>query len=471
MFSRKKSQLKLFWQAAGLTGLVLVTLVVVSRFDQLRYFYSQANGEPADIYIDTQAVLGPMPRPWRYLAQGGEGHDWRMGALIPPVKSLQPEYIRLDHIYDFYDVVQGSPGQITFDFSKLDLVVSDIIASGATPYLVLSYMPPAISAGDIVDKPVYWQDWELVVQNTIEHYSGDLGLVDVYYEVWNEPDLFGGWKYYGEKNYLDLYHHAVNGADRAQNVKRFKIGGPATTALYKNWFDAMAKYVLENDLRMDFFSWHRYHLDIEQFQQDMIEVQQWVQAYPQLEPTLEMHISEWGHESDNHRGYDSGFSAAHTVAGSIEMIPAVGKAFIFEIQDGKDPQGQPLWGRWGMFTHQDVGGQPKPRYQALRLLDSIGDQRLQLTGKGTWVKGLAAKNEAEETEVVLVNYDALGRHSENVPITFVKIEPGQYLLEVEYLAGRRHQQQLATDAAVLRTEVFLPVNEVAKAVLKYQGAN
>ena len=155
----------------GISFLVitLAVLVGVSQIDQVREFFSQASGYPADLRVDTRGILGPMPRPWRYLAQGGEDHAWRIGGLIPQVKSLNPEYIRLDHIYDFYDIVQGSPGNITFNFSKFDPVIDDILATGAKPYIALSYMPPAISSGDITDPPVRWEDWQLTIQKTIEH--------------------------------------------------------------------------------------------------------------------------------------------------------------------------------------------------------------------------------------------------------------------------------------------------------------
>ncbi|MBD3279830.1 MAG: hypothetical protein GF390_03940 [Candidatus Pacebacteria bacterium] len=445
--------------------LTIVVLVAVSQLDVIREYFSRASGKPADLTINTKAVLGPLPRPWRHLAQGGEGHDWRLQPLAGQVKAIKPAYIRIDHLYDFYDIVQGTPGNLSFDFSKLDPLLDDILATGAKPYIALSYMPPAISAGDIVAKPQRWQDWQLVVQKTVEHISGTKGISEVYYEVWNEPDLFGGWKYYGDKNYLTLYTYAVKGAQNARGVKPFKIGGPGITALYKNWFDALAKHAIANNLRYDFFSWHRYTTNLNQYPKDIGDVYAWIQQYPQLEPTLEFHITEWGHDSENHTGYDGRYGAAHTVAGAIKMTGLVQKAFVFEIQDGKDPQGQAHWGRWGLFTHQDAGAQAKPRYYALQMLDSLGDQRLEVSGEGYWVKALAARDNQGNTQVVVVNYDAYAKHSENVPITFTNIQPGKYLLKTQLLNGQAQEQQVATTAAILKTQLVMPVNTVAKVEL------
>lgn len=461
----RSARLKLVREGLIVLILIAVTLIGVSQLEVVRDFFSQASGENAALVIDTQAVLGPMPRPWRNLAQGGEEANWRLQPLVPQVKALNPQYIRIDHLYDFYDVVGGTSGNLTFNFSKLDGLLDDIAATGAKPYIALSYMPPAISSGDIVAPPRNWTDWQLTVQKTIEHISGTRGTSDVYYEVWNEPDLFGGWKYGGERNYLNLYNYAARGAANARGVKPFKLGGPATTAPYKNWFDAMAKNAIENNVRWDFYSWHRYNVKIDVYRTDISDIRQWLAKYPQLEPTLELHLTEWGHDSQNHQGYDTTYAAAHTVAGAIEMVGVVERAFVFEIQDGKGPDGKTHWGRWGLFTHKDAGATAKPRYYGLRLLDRIGEERLQLLGKGTWVKALAARSNGA-FQVVLSNFDHNGRHGETVPITFDKIEPGNYTITQEFLGGRKVISEVATTAAVLQTFVTMPPNSVAFVEMK-----
>lgn len=443
--------------------LSIISVVGALQIQVVREFFSKASGDPANLLINTQNVLGPLNRSWRNIAQGGEGHDWRLLPITEQVRALNPEYIRLDHIYDFYDIVQGSPGNLSFDFQKLDLMLNDILAIGAKPYISLSYMPPAISKGDIVEIPHNWHDWQLTVQRTIEHISGTRAIDEVYYEVWNEPDLFGNWRYWGPKNYLTMYSHAAMGAQNAQQqpqVKRFYLGGPATTALYKNWFDAMAKHTINNNLKYDFFSWHRYTRQLSVFESDLIEVRNWLARYPQLIPTLELHITEWGPDSENHAAYDNAYGAAHVVAGAITLNQAVDRAFVFEIQDGKDPHGQEYWGRWGLLTHQDFGSTAKPRYHALRFLDRIGSQRLQVTGQGSWVKAVAAKGELGQTQLVIANADVYGKNSELVPVTFNNIEPGSYQFQLEFLDGRRQNMNLATSSAVLRAEVPMTPNTV-----------
>jgi beta-xylosidase len=441
--------------------ITIVALIAVTQLGKIREFFSKASGENANLVVDTQAVIGTMPRPWRNLAQGGEAHDWRIEPIKGQVAALQPDYIRIDHIYDFYEIVGGSPGNMTFDFTKFDVILDDITSTGAKPFIALSYMPPAISSGDIISPPVNWTDWQIVIQKTIEHVSGTKGISDVYYEVWNEPDLFGGWKYYGERNYLTMYTYAARGASNAHGVKRFKLGGPGITALYKNWFDALAKHTTANNLRYDFFSWHRYNHDVDQYKVDMTEVRSWLQKFPQLDGSLELQITEWGHDSENHAGYDNSYGAAHTISAAIEMVGIVDRAFVFEIQDGNDPAEQNYWGRWGLLTSEKAGAKAKPRYYALKMLDKISDLRLQLLGKGSWVKALAAKDEKENVNVVLSNFDIYGRHAETVPLTFTNIEPGEYTVTKEFLNGQQTSEKVATTAAKLQVMVPMAANTVA----------
>lgn len=458
---KRPSKAKLIWHFVGLVIISLAVFFGVRGFPVVREYFSRANSEPANIIINTQAVIGPLPRPWRNLAQGGEDHAWRLQPLVSQVRALNPQYIRIDHIYDFYDIVGGSPGNLTFDFSKLDGLLDDIKAAGAVPYISLSYMPPVISSGDIVSPPKRYEDWQLVVQRTIEHISGTRGTRDVYYEVWNEPDLFGDWKYYGERNYLTLYEYAARGAQNARVGQPFKIGGPASTALYKNWFDALAKHAIQNNLRLDFFSWHRYDTDLNRYRQDMFEVQNWLQTYPQLGPTLEFHITEWGHDSKNNAGYDNSFGAAHTAAGAIEMIGIIDHAFVFEIQDGKDPGGKTQWGRWGLFTHKDFGAQPKPRYRVLTMLEQLGPERVQLLGKGSYVKGVAAKISDQSFQVMLANYDPWAKNVEAVPVRFDNLQSGSYKITKTFLNKQKEITTKETVEGTLQFPVLLGVSEVA----------
>jgi hypothetical protein len=401
---------------------------------------AEASGRLASISVETDHPLGPMPQPWRALAQGGEELETFLDSTAPQISAIKPNYIRIDHIYDGFNVVSRSGNSLVFDWTQLDLLVDKIRSTGATPFFSLSYTPLALTTGDVIDEPTDYNEWALVVQKTIEHYSGELGLENVYYEVWNEPDLFGKWTINGRKDYRKLYFYSSKGATAARNVRDFKLGGPATTGLYKNWLDKFFPYVLENNLRLDFFSWHRYDLDIDKYAEDVANIDLWIDSHPYFSH-VEKIVSEMGPSSDKEQANNSSVGAAHLIAASREFLYRIRYGFNFSIKDGAGNDNG-----WGIIGNS---GNTKPRYQALQLLNLLGDQRLSVTGEGTWVKALTAQK-GTTYQALVVNYDYRSTHHEVVPVNFLNITPGQYMLRQTSLNGQTTSQEIATTEAILQ---------------------
>lgn len=421
----------------GLVVFLLLLPFLVKLVEFTRQYLTRALGQPANIVVDPQTILGPLPQPWLALAQGGEEtNPQTLKPIENQIAALGPKYIRVDHIFDFYGVVnKDANGNLTYNFEKLDQLIASILATGAKPMLSLSYMPQAVSSGDITSPPADWQDWQAVIQRTVEHYSGrsEKNLTDVAYEVWNEPDLFGGWKIGGDKDYRLLYQYAVWGANQAQNTNAFKIGGPGITAPYKNWVSGFLNFITQNNLRIDFYSWHRYAKKPEKFLEDIDKVDTWL--FQNAGYSLEKYLTEWGPDSENFPLYDGNFAAAHLVATIGKILRRVDLAFTFEIKDGLSPEGKKYWGRWGLLTHEKAGPpEKKPRYYALELLNRLRGKQISLKGEGTWVTGFAAK-EGSQIKIILVNLDETSRHFESVPLTITNLEGGNYLYQENFLNG------------------------------------
>jgi len=452
--------LKLFLQLIPVVLIAVASILISLNLQTVKDFLAIATGEPANLQVNTQTILGPLPRPWQNLAQGGEMHDWTLAPIQGKVAALQPNYIRLDHLYSFYEIAQrDGDGRVTYNFAKLDAIVNEILATGAKPYLSLSYMPPSLSEdGTITGKPTNWNEWQDLVRATVQHYSGTRGISDVIYEVWNEPDLFGNWKTYGDKNYLTLYWYAHLGQAQTSGTKPYKFGGPATTAPYRNWFEAMSNLKNQQGARVDFLSWHRYSKDIDQFRDDFALVKQWQSELPGLANT-ELHITEFGPDSDVDPSNDSNLGAAQLAALATEMPGIIDRAFVFEIEDGKDPNGQEFWGRWGLLTHRDFGNKTKPRYSVLRLLNRMQGDQVQVLGKGTWVKAFASRS-GDDILMTVVNYDNLGRNNEEVPLSFFNVSSGDYILEISPLNSATRTVSLSTTSTVLATTLPMGPNTV-----------
>lgn len=446
---------------------VIILLIILLPFlvvgvQQIQKYLSRAGGVPANIHVNTTHTLERINPIWNSFSQGGEEPTDMIKPLSQELKTLSPRYIRIDHLFDHHPTVKRSDnGALIYDFSELDGIVRSILSTGALPFFSLSYMPQALAEhGQPTDKPKNWREWQEVIQKTIEHYSGksNFNLKDVYYEVWNEPDLFGNWKYYGDKNYLTLYTYAARGAMQAANTNSFKLGGPATTQLYENWIRALAKHVSQNQLRFDFFSWHRYHDDPKQYTRDVTDVTEWLFYDPAL-VTMPRIISEWGFDSDMNPGYDGALAAAHAVTTARNSLYGYEQLLAFEVVDGVDPNGKAYWGRWGLFTHPTHGKIAKPRYYAFQLLREMQGSRLLVEGEGSWVSGFAVRDEGH-IKVILANYDPDNRHTEQVPVVFTNLLNGIY----EYRWTRLGENPVVTNISVMdnsfATEVIMPQNSV-----------
>ena len=446
----------------SLLGLFAGLFLINKRTSFFNKAYESVTGMDANIVVDAGRQINASQN-WGYLAQGGEEKGGMFDAVITDVRDLQPVYIRIDHIYDFYDVVgKGENGKLTFDFAQLDQEIFNIRSMGAKPFISISYMPQVLSTLTEVDIPVNWQEWQETVKATIEHISGTNGLAisDVYYEVWNEPDLFGGFKLNGDKNYLELYYYAAKGAQSARSVLPFKFGGPATTGLYKNWFDTLISYTQKNNLRMDFFSWHKYTYDINEYLTDSENAAKWNMEYPGFEKRT-LAITESGPDSENSSVYDNKKSAIQLLALHVAAFGKVPIVFDFEIKDG--PGASQYWGRWGILTNEKFGTPAKkPRYFALDLINKMVGTPVATDGQGSWVKAFSYFSLTENTlRILVVNYDRFDSHEETFPITVNNLPFKSFIVRRIDFLGSTKVREVTIDGTSWQTSEFFSPNSAA----------
>ena len=449
---------------AFLAGIIILIVLFLPIYFLLNSTYlSLASSVKADIIIDPNKIIGPVPFRWKALAQGGEEKGRMLANIIPQAAALYPRYIRLDHIYDYYDVVtRDRSGGLNLNWQKLDDTVCDIYHTGAKPFFSLGYMPTTMSTdGSLVAKPKNWEEWSYLVQKTVERYSGTatrlcgqisgIWLTDIYYEVWNEPDLdtFGAWT---QDDYRNLYFYSSRGAQNAINVHNFLLGGPATTALYRNWVTRLIDFVKANNLRLDFISWHHYSKNPQDFSEKIQELNFWL-SYPEYDNyrNLKKIISEWGYDSNPNPIADSNIGAAHTIASIRNFFREnLDLAFLFELKDGPTP-------RWGILSYE---GSEKPRYQALKFLNQLQGDELYVEGEGTFVKALGS-SVGKTINVILVNYDQNNKNTESVPVTFNNLTPGTYSMNTIYLDGRTIPgKDINIPGGTLQRRIIMPPNMV-----------
>jgi len=435
-----------------ITVLVPLTLFAVFQNQDLR---RAAFGKRAKIVVDLSRPGARISANlWQNFAQGGEEPKNMLAPVAKQIKNLNPKIIRIDHVFDYYVKINpAAAGQANYDFSALDKVVKTILEAGAIPMFSISYMPPQLASKNSVSPPKNWNQWRRLASALVARYSGRKGfnINNVYYEVWNEPDLFGKWHYSKNPNYLTLYYHTAAAAQSATNTNPFKIGGPATTGFYPNWIKALLKFCHQNKLRIDFISWHRYAKNLENYQSDFEKLNKILTNYPEYF-NLERLITEFGLDSENSPWYDNKLSAVHSIASTVKLLGKIHRVFAFEIKDGPNKIHN-----WGLITHENFGGKPKPRYYAYQFLNQLTGNRLPLEGEGSWVTGIATQN-SRSVQVLVVNYDPANRHYEAPPITLKNITPGAYVFRQKYFLGKTTASRETINSTSITKKIILGPN-------------
>ena len=402
-----------------------------------------ASGVPANIIINTQMTSSKLsPSLWRNIAQGGEEATDMIKPIIGQLKTLQPELIRIDHLFDYYKVDQGNG---TYDFSRLDAAIDSILATGARPMLSISYTPDSLEPKD-------WNQWNKLVTATAHRYSVEKNISGIYYEVWNEPDLFGGWHYNKSPNYSTLYINTSKAVVAGAYPSLFKVGGPAITAYYSNWIKSLFKTATNNNVPLDFISWHKYSTNISDYLKDFDNLNQILSDYPQYF-NIERLITEVGPYSDPHSSYDNFQSGIHLISLSTQLYGKIHRIFTFEAIDGPSPRSEKSSG-WGLLTHDQKA---KPRFYALQFLNRLQGQQLSTSGDGTWVTSLSTKY-SSIIQTLIVNYDPNNSHTETVPITYQNLSPGRYQLKTTPYLGSTTTKNITISSSNYTENLYLEAN-------------
>lgn len=447
------------------TFLLLLLTLPLSFFlsQKIQYYISKATYQKANLVIDAANIKESINPNWQAFSQGGEMEKDSTPVSFQDtlgfLNQITPQYIRIDHVFDFYQPAIIENNKITsYNWQKLDKVVNDIKSTGATPFFSLSYFPPQITDdGTPIGNINNWQIWNQMVATLVNRYSGknQKNIPNIIYEVWNEPDLFGSWKMGYSKNYLTLYHQTATTIKNLQNLNSYQLGGPATTAFYPAWIKGLVSFSQKNNLPLHFISFHRYSQNPYQFQKDFQNAQALLNKLNASH--LKIYLTEWGPDSNPNPIYDQTYSAIHTLASAISMQRQNNLAFSFEIKDG--PGDKKNYGRWGIFTHQKFGISPKPRFYAFKFLNKLTGNILPVTGQNTTISALASKNQ-NHINLLVVNFPQNYYTQKTVPVTFINLENGIYSYQESFfLKSSLPPQSVTINNNTLKKAVPLSANQ------------
>lgn len=189
-------------------------------------------------------------------------------------------------------MVSKVSGAFVYNFSQSDELIALLHEHNVQPYWCYSYIPQCLvkPGQNFRHPPSSLEQWSTVVGTVASHFR-ETGHHVAYHEIYNEPDnrdFFEG----DLKDYLALYETAVKAIREAD--PEAKVGGPAL-AFTDAWVEPFLAYVVENDLPLDFFSFHFYP-GVPYSKPSIHEVidmmRSKLEKYPELDH-CEMHLTEY----------------------------------------------------------------------------------------------------------------------------------------------------------------------------------
>jgi len=146
----------------------------------------------------------------------------------------------------------------SYDFTTSNQFITAIINAGCNVFYRLG--ESASPDKSLRNPPENMSKWAEVCKHIAMHYNDGWNngyfYNITYWEIWNEPDIVGFWNGTAE-DYYHLYHTTV------ETLKTYnpslKVGGPCTSTITStDYTTGFLSYLSDNNLPLDFFSWHQY---------------------------------------------------------------------------------------------------------------------------------------------------------------------------------------------------------------------
>ena len=308
---------------------------------------------------------------------------------------------------DDLGVYTESGGRAVHDFTGVDRVYDELMATGLRPVVELSFMPRDLARDPgrtvftwegIISPPRDWDRWADLVRSLAEHLVQRYGLDEVVsrwaFEVWNEPNLEVFWSG-TPAEYFRLYDVSARAIKSVH--PRLRVGGPSSAAA--GWVRELLAHVRASGAPLDFVSTHVYG-----------------NAPLDLRPVLASYgregtpiwWTEWGATPTHfNRVGDTVFAAAFLLRGMASALGRVEALSHWVASDHFGELGAPPELFHGGFGLLSVGNLRKPRYWALALLARLGRHRLPVDvrgdGAGGLVEALAARHDDGRLGILVWN--------------------------------------------------------------------
>ena len=244
-----------------------------------------------------------------------------------------------EHLVDISDIFpdwsKNPDKESSYDFRETDLYIKTLIEAGSEPFYRLGQTIENQTAAKYnIFPPKDYKKWAKICEHIIRHYNE--GWADgfhyniQYWEIWNEADLdqsSGRWqtepRTWGGP--IEEFHKMY--AIAAKHLKAcfpdFKIGGPSYCRIQgtKTYFPQFFQYMRDNEVPIDFVSWHKYGAEPSVYLMEADLIRGWMKEYGYAD--AELILNEW-----NYRRFKEGSGSSNERYNRLNRRSMKGAAFV-----------------------------------------------------------------------------------------------------------------------------------------------
>ena len=424
--------------------MLMISTAKILRFCCALWFYFFANfaalaAPSVDLMIDTTRPLGPIDLTKFALGQGGLSDKPMIDAHTEQLAQLHPQTIRI-FVQEFFNLL---PEAGRYHWATLDKSIEAILATHAKPIFCLCFKPKLLypKIDQKIVHPNDYKKWEELIFELVKHCNQEKKFGIEYWEIGNEVDIGedGGCPYlFQPDDYVTYYAHTAKAILRAD--KKAKIGGPALAGYNSDIGTVLIAACGRGIAPLDFFSWHVYSSEPEDFRKSIKTIRARLAKFPRLK-NCETIIDEWNMLLDKPNlapGFQPAFILETTAAFLDEGLSRaayyhIRDSFVDEEQFAKftSKSGAEFVAKWWNTMPQydglwDNQGQVRPAYSAFKLLSLLHGRRLEISGTGSEIKALATTNSGS-INVVLWNFSREEKKEPTeISLRFSGIKNGQF---------------------------------------------
>jgi len=361
-------------------------------------------------YIDVNVnqVKGQLPESINLCVGAGRANeglraDWQRQLRIAH-DECGFKYIRFhgllsDDMGVYFEDKKGNP---VYNWQYIDELFDFLRSINMKPFVELGFMPGALASGSQtifwwrgnVTPPKDYQKWNDLIKALVEHWTERYGEKEVaswFFEVWNEPNLKGGFFTGTQQDYFKLYKET---AMAIKSVSAgYRVGGPATAG--NAWVPEMIDFCVQQKVPIDFISTHDYGVkqgfldvagntgtilsqDRNCISDDMRNTKKQIEH--SALPHLQLHYTEWSASytpaDPIHDSYHEAAYILNTVKWAAPYVNSMSYWTFTDIFEEAGPRTTPFHGGFGLMNYQDI---KKPAYYAFKYLNELGNTELSCT--------------------------------------------------------------------------------------------